>query len=94
MAEKGHTTDSAANRIYWRRGEAVRYTKPESGEWVRPIRRGYKLACCDCGLVHCIDFSHIPWGRGRKIIFRTRRDERATAAMRREMKKRKRLAKA
>lgn len=55
---------------------------------MRPVKRGYKLACCDCGLVHRIDFAHIPYGRGRKIVFRAFRDERATAAVRREKKKR------
>jgi len=57
----------------------VRYDKPEAGEWVRPVRRGYKLACCDCGLVHKFDFRvH----RGR-IEIRAFRDNRATAAIRR-----------
>lgn len=65
----------------------ARYGKPKAGEWVRPIKRGYKLACCDCGLVHRMDFAHIKYGSGRKVIFRAWRDERATAAMRRETKK-------
>ena len=32
------------------------YEEPEAGEWVSPIRRGYKMQCCDCGLVHKMDF--------------------------------------
>lgn len=32
------------------------YEKPKAGQWVQPVRRGYKLACCDCGLVHTMDF--------------------------------------
>ena len=59
-----------------------RYDTPEAGEWVRPVKRGYRLGCCDCGLVHRIDFEHIPWGRGRKVIFRAFRDDRATRAIR------------
>jgi len=47
-----------------------------------PIRRGYKMACCDCGLVHKLDFRV----RKGKIEFRVFRDNRATAAMRRWMK--------
>lgn len=57
----------------------------DDNEWIRPVKRGYRLRCCDCGLVHDIDFKHIPYGRGRKIIFRARRNNRATAAVRRFM---------
>ena len=28
----------------------------EAGEWVQPITEGYRMACCDCGLVHLMDF--------------------------------------
>jgi hypothetical protein len=66
---------------------AMKYDEPEAGEWVRPVKRGYKMACCECGLVHRIDFDHIPWGRGRRVIFRVFRDNRATAAVRRWMKR-------
>lgn len=24
--------------------------------WVKPVQEGYKMACCDCGLVHTMDF--------------------------------------
>ena len=24
--------------------------------WVQPVMKGYLLACCDCGLVHRLDF--------------------------------------
>lgn len=59
------------------------YPKVKSGQWVSPVRRGYKMACCDCGLVHRMNFQLIPYGSGRKIIFQAFRDERATAAKRR-----------
>lgn len=55
------------------------YEKPEEGEWVQPIKKGYKMACCDCGLVHKMDF-RIAYG---EIQFRAFRDNRATAAKRR-----------
>lgn len=58
----------------------MRYDEPEAGEWVQPIRRGYKLRCCDCGLVHKMDFRI---SRGR-VQFRVFRDNRATAAIRRK----------
>jgi hypothetical protein len=60
----------------------MKYDKPEAGEWVQPIRKGYKMACCDCGLVHTLDFRvH----RGR-VQFRLFRNNRATGAIRRHMK--------
>ncbi len=58
------------------------YDKPEAGEWIQPIRRGYKLACCDCGLVHVMD---VRVHRGR-VQFRVFRHNRATGQMRRWMK--------
>jgi len=60
------------------------YDEPEANEWVQPIRTGYRMACCDCGLVHEMDFRVA----GRKVQFRVRRNERSTAAMRRERRKR------
>ena len=77
-----------------------KYEEPESNEWVQPIRNGYKLACCDCGLVHDIDFRPVKLDYDRKnkiyeatvipkaaVIFRVRRNNRATAGIRRGMKK-------
>ena len=64
-----------------------KYPKLKAGEWVRPTRRGYRLRCCDCGLVHIMDFKLIPWGRGKKILFRFFKDNRATAAVRRKKNK-------
>lgn len=26
-------------------------------DWLKPVMKGYKMACCDCGLVHEMDFS-------------------------------------
>jgi hypothetical protein len=60
----------------------VRYEKPDAGEWVQPVRRGYKMRCCDCDLVHRMDFRIV---NGR-VQFRVFRDQRATAACRRKRK--------
>lgn len=57
----------------------TRYNEPESNEWVQPVRKDYKMACCDCGLVHNLDF-RIYKGR---VQFRARRNKRSTAMMRR-----------
>jgi len=81
------------------------YEEPKPGEWVNPIMKGYKLVCCDCGLVHKMDFrvfvkekkfkdgSYIEGkiGKGASKLFasfRCWRDNRATAAHRREKRKR------
>lgn len=57
----------------------ARYDQPEAGEWVQPVAKGYKLACCDCGLVHKLDFRVSK----RRVQFRAYRDNRATAMVRR-----------
>ena len=55
------------------------YRQPKPGEWIEPIRRGYRMMCCDCGLVHEMDF-RVSCG---VVQFRVYRHERATAAARR-----------
>ena len=57
----------------------MRYEEPEPGQWVQPIRKGYKMCCCECGLVHRLDFRI----RKRRIQFRVFRDNRATGQVRR-----------
>jgi len=58
--------------------------------WIKPVMRGYLMACCDCGLVHELEFVALEagpedrYGRwvGRKlargkwrVAFRARRAE-------------------
>lgn len=62
------------------------YESPKADEWVRPVKRGYLMQCCDCALVHTIDFEHVKWGRGRKIILRVDRNEKETRQQRRKRK--------
>jgi hypothetical protein len=51
----------------------------KDGEWMQVKRqRGHKLRCCDCGLVHTVNFRIV----GRRIQFQAFRDKRATAATR------------
>jgi hypothetical protein len=59
-----------------------KYGDLPEGQWERPPKN-YKLACCDCGLVHKMDFRVVDG----KVEFRVYRDERATAAIRRHLKK-------
>jgi len=60
------------------------YDHPEPNQWVFPKRNGYRLSCCDCGLTHRVDFRV----RNRHIEVRFNHDRRATAAIRREQRKR------
>jgi hypothetical protein len=52
------------------------------GEWTRPRLRNFREQCCDCGLIHRLDFRIVDG----QIEFRTRRDDRATAAARRRLR--------
>jgi hypothetical protein len=63
-------------------GKKSVYKHLTEGEWERPLHRGYRLACCHCGLVHKVDFRIV----NREVQFRVHIDERATAAMRRPFK--------
>ena len=59
-----------------------RYEFPEAGEWIRPKPTGYKLACCDCGLTHRLDFQIV----GGHVEFRVWPANRETGQIRRHMK--------
>lgn len=60
------------------------YAKAIDGAWIQPVRRGYKMGCCDCGLVHVVDFRIV---KGR-VQFRPRRSARSTAQVRRHRRAR------
>jgi hypothetical protein len=79
----------------------VRRIKPVKGDngrkqwsdWITPVMRGYLMACCDCGLVHEIDFKTVEVTKKRKkdwlyrvlprtkfrVALKARRAERHTA---------------
>ncbi len=57
------------------------YEQLWEGEW-DDIVPDYRLACCDCGLVHRMHFKVV----GKKIFVRVFRDNRATAQLRRRNK--------
>ena len=56
----------------------AKYDNVKPYEWIRPVMEGYKMACCDCGLVHKIDFK-IEDGR---VWIKATRDRRATGQIR------------
>lgn len=58
------------------------YKKVKDGDLVTPKMKGYKIGCCDCGLVHRIDFEVTPKGR---VKFRAYRDVKATEKLRKRM---------
>lgn len=66
--------------------------------WVRPVMQGYKMACCDCGLVHDMDFRVMRqtgaieddiWVEdgSAEVEFKVRRNNRSTGQMRRHIPK-------
>lgn len=75
-----------------------KYPNVQDGELVIPTMKGYRMSCCDCGLVHRLDFEAyrvikrnpdgsftvraIPDGKGQ-VGLRATRDNRATGQLRR-----------
>jgi hypothetical protein len=60
------------------------YYKPRAGEWMFPRHDNYKMQCCDCGLVHRLDFRVVTDTSGRQSVkFRAFRNNRSTALTRR-----------
>lgn len=57
-------------------------------DWIQPVRKGYKMACCDCSLVHNLDFRLVKRNKSgaHMIQFRASRNARSTALMRRHAK--------
>ena len=52
-----------------------RYKQQFDGDIVRPRMKGYRVRCCDCGLVHIVDF----FIRDKRVEYQVWRDDRATA---------------
>lgn len=78
----------------------MKYKPVRDGQLVSPRMRGYRMMCCDCGLVHRLNFRVVRvtsrksggywFGErvtGHKVTFTAYRDERATAATRRRRKR-------
>lgn len=57
----------------------MKYAQVYDAEWFEPKpQAGHKMRCCECGLIHRMDFRV----RGGKVQIRAVRDKRATAAFR------------
>lgn len=71
-------------------------------EWEKPKMKGYRMCCCDCDLIHEFEFgvvvvterlpdgykvSKVSEDPNLEVIFRVKRNNRATAAKRRKAKK-------
>lgn len=44
----------------------TKFPQVVDGEWVQPVRRGYLMECCDCGLVHRLNFRLIKSKDGKR----------------------------
>jgi hypothetical protein len=60
----------------------IPYYQVTDGEWLRVVKRKFREQCCDCGLIHVVDFRV----RDNAMEVRATRDDRATAASRRSGK--------
>lgn len=58
-----------------------RFPTQKAGRWVQPVERGYLMGCCDCGLVHRLDF-RIVGIRKQRVQFRAYRHIGQTKALR------------
>lgn len=62
----------------------MKYRREKDGDWVWPVMEKYRLMCCDCGLVHDVEFVVTEVDGKPAVAFRARRNNRATAASRRK----------
>ncbi len=59
------------------------YSAVVEGEWTEMRMRGHREQCCDCGLIHRIDYRILTKGKRRELQFRCWRDDKATGKIRR-----------
>lgn len=60
----------------------MKYQQAYDGDWVQPIMKGWKMRCCDCGLVHTVNIRIV----GKKVQIQATRDKKATSNSRRSKK--------
>jgi len=80
---RGHYSPSIKSR--WSERTRTKYTQRYDGEGFEvPNLTPYKMACCDCGLVHKIVLAAPGVEKGVGIGFASERGNRATAQRRRQ----------
>jgi hypothetical protein len=47
-------------------GKRISYDVIGYGEWIRPRMRDFRAQCCDCGLIHRLDFRIVDEGRSAR----------------------------
>ena len=60
----------------------MKYETVYDGDWVTPRMNGYKMRCCDCGLVHTINFKV----KGKQVHLQVFRNNYSTGQTRRHMR--------
>lgn len=63
----------------------MKYYYQKDNEWVLPNQKNHKLGCCDCGLIHAIDFRIVTVSGKLEVQFRARRNSKLTKARRKQM---------
>lgn len=70
-----------------------KYPKVFEGEWIAPRKTAFRIGCCDCGLVHRLNFKVFSTKTKKiipgKILLQAFVDSRATAG-KRQINRRKR----
>ena len=89
------TSRDLSARRCWLGTEMGSYDEPNAGDWVIPtLESSYRMSCCDCGLVHNIDFKIVKANEEvngfkpsdfDRPAFRVFRNNRSTGQMRRYM---------
>lgn len=60
------------------------YEQVEEGVWEDVLMKNFRSACCDCGLIHRVNYRR----KDGVLQVQVYRDERATAQIRRGMRRR------
>jgi len=59
------------------------YPVAQPGQWIQPSNKGFRMACCDCGLVHIMNFRISTKKGKRRIQLQAFRDNKETRKLRR-----------
>lgn len=64
----------------------LRFPKVKANRWHMPIMKNYKMACCDCGLVHNMSFKIIDSESQKpvngRVLIKASRNEKLTKQLR------------